>query len=164
MTGALDAAELLLHLHEPGLHAREVLEQPGDAGAGDDTIVFDAADTHIDGGDGTDTLIMSNAVLDFSNITNGTIENIEKLSLNNNEAQKVSLTLEDVLDMTGAENVLEVTGGEGDTITLDVTGWTQDANNSGLFTKGTDSVSIVSSADSGNEIQIDYTDDGTPIG
>ena len=135
------------------------------AGGGDDTIIFDAADAHIDGGEGTDTLIISNAVLDFSNVANGTIENIEKLALNNDETQAVLLTLDDVLDMTGAENLLELTGGVGDKIVIDETGWTQDSTNSGLFTNSSgDTVKIVSSADSGNEIQILFTDDGTEIG
>ncbi len=66
--------------------------------------------------------------------------------------------------MTGVENVLEVSGGAGDTVAIDVTGWTQDENNSGLFSKGEDTVSIVSSADSDNAIHIDYTDDGTEVG
>ena len=143
-----------------GLEGKDALFAQG----GDDTIVFDSDDILIDGGDGTDTLIISDQVLDFSNITDGTIQNIEKLDLNSNEAQTVSLTLDDVLDMTGETHILELTGGPGDTVTLDIKGWTQDPADSGLFTKGTDSVSIVSSDDPGNDIQIDFTDDGTPIG
>ncbi|MCP4342204.1 MAG: VWA domain-containing protein, partial [Desulfobulbaceae bacterium] len=136
-----------------------------DAGSGDDTIAFDGGDAHIDGGEGTDTLELTNTVLDFSNITNGTIENIETLNLNNSGSQEVSLTLDDVLDMTGAENVLEVTGGQSDVITLDVKGssgtWTHQGN--GLFSNGTDHVQIVSEDDPENQIHI-VTDDGTPIG
>jgi large repetitive protein len=135
-----------------------------DAGDGDDTIVFDRADAHIDGGNGLDTLLIADDALDFSVLRDGTIENIEKIDLSGSAAQRVSLTLDDVLDMTGVENVLEVRGEAGDTVAIDVTGWTQDENNSGLFSKGGDIVSIVSSADSDNAIHIDYTDDGTEVG
>ena len=93
-----------------------------DGGRGADTIVFDENDTHIDGGTGLDTLLISNDVLDFSALSDGTIENIEKLDLNNADAQSISLNLDDVLDMTDADHVLEVTGGEGDEITFDVHG------------------------------------------
>jgi hypothetical protein len=135
-----------------------------DAGDGDDTIVFDRADVHIDGGNGLDTLLIADEVLDFSVLRDGAILNIEKIDLNGSTDQRVSLTLDDVLDMTGVENVLEVRGEAGDTVAVDVTGWTQDENNSGLFSKGGDTVSIVSSADSDNAIHIDYTDDGTEVG
>ncbi|RKZ92441.1 MAG: hypothetical protein DRQ40_08730, partial [Gammaproteobacteria bacterium] len=137
-----------------------------DGGKGADTIVFDENDTHIDGGIGPDTLLISNEVLDFSALADGTIENIEKLDLNANEAQSVALNMDDVLDMTGAENVLEVTGGTGDEITFDVHGadgtWTN--NGGGLFThaNGIDQVQIVSVNDPDNEIKM-YTDDGTEI-
>ena len=71
------------------------------ADKGDDTIIFDADDDHIDGGEGTDTLVLSHTVLDFSKIADGTIENIERLDLNASTPQKIDLTLDDVLDMTG---------------------------------------------------------------
>ena len=137
-----------------------------DAGAGDDIIYFDKNDSHIDGGDGTDTLMISDSVLDFSNITNGTIENIERLDLSNNIDQTVSLNLRDVLDMTGTDNVLEVTGEAGDIVTINAHGWTENTASPGLFTNDISghSVTIVSSADSGADIQIDFTDDGTSVG
>jgi Ca2+-binding RTX toxin-like protein len=135
-----------------------------DAGDGDDTIVFDRADAHIDGGNGLDTLLIADEALDFSVLRDGDIENIEKIDLNGSTNQKVSLTLDDVLDMTGEEHVLEVRGEAGDTVAINVTGWTQDENNSGLFSKGGETVSIISSADSDNAIHIDYTDDGTEVG
>jgi Ca2+-binding RTX toxin-like protein len=136
-------------------------------GRGADSIVFDENDTHIDGGTGFDTLLISNDVLDFSALSDGTIENIEKLDLNSADAQSISLSLDDVLDMTDANHVLEITGGEGDEITFaGVQGpgadWTY--NGGGLFThiNGIDQVQIVSSDDPDNHVQM-FTDDGTPI-
>ncbi|MBC2733979.1 MAG: cadherin-like domain-containing protein, partial [Desulfobacteraceae bacterium] len=138
-----------------------------DGGRGADSIVFDENDTHIDGGTGLDTLLISNEVLDFSALSDGTIENIEKLDLNSADAQSISLSLDDVLDMTDANHVLEVTGGEGDEITFaGVQGpgadWTY--NGGGLFThiNGIDQVQIVSTDDPDNHVQM-FTDDGTPI-
>ena len=135
------------------------------AGGGDDTIVFDAQDAHVDGGEGTDTLKISQQVLDFSALDKDAVTNIEALDLTSDSAQTVSLTLEDVLDMTGPENVLHVSGGDGDQITVDLSnsgdGWTHDGN--GLFsnTDGTQ-VQIVSVDDADKHIPI-FTDDGTAI-
>ncbi|SHO49157.1 cadherin-like domain-containing protein, partial [Desulfopila aestuarii] len=131
---------------------------------GDDTIFFDSNDAHIDGGSGTDTLLISDAILDFSSIADITIKNIERLDLNAPEAQEVKLTLDDVLDMsgtTGTTHVLEVAGGEGDKVTFDTTGWSNDGN--GLFSKAADTVQIVSDDSDANRVQI-FTDDGTEIG
>ncbi|MCB2170926.1 MAG: cadherin-like domain-containing protein, partial [Deltaproteobacteria bacterium] len=145
-----------------GSDAAEVI----DAGAGDDTIVFDENDAAIDGGSGIDTLLIHQGSLDFSALTDGTIQNIEKLDLNADGAQSISLNLDDVLDMTGSDHVLQVTGGEGDEITFDIHGtagdWTD--NGGGLFThaNGFDQVQIVSIDDPENHVQM-FTDDGTPI-
>ena len=108
-------------------------------GAGNDTIVFDAADSHIDGGTGIDTLLVAETTgaLDFSKV-----DNVEKIDLNAAGPQAVTLSLDDVLDMTDSSNVLEITGGTGDEVTLTgvvelssaVAGdWTH--NGGGLFTQ-----------------------------
>ena len=136
-------------------------------GKGADNIVFDEADTHIDGGAGDDTLLISNDVLDFSALADGTIENVEKLDLNAADTQSVSLNLDDVLDMTDGNNILEVTGGEGDEVTfVGVQGPGADWSHAGggLFThvNGTDQVQIVNVDDPDNKVSI-YTDDGTEI-
>jgi len=136
------------------------------AAAGDDTIVFDSADAHVDGGSGTDTLVISDAPLDFSRVTN-----IERLDLNDPAAQEVNLTLDDVLDMTGVDqngiHVLEITGGDGDSVKIDRNGWEQDTTDKGLFSMtdatGTHSVHIVSDAGADNHVQI-ITDLGDKIG
>ena len=137
-----------------------------DGGKGADTIVLDENDTSIDGGSGDDTLLISHDVLDFSAIADGTIANVEKLDLNDADAQTVSLNLDDVFDMTDDNNILEVKGGTGDEVTFDVHGaggdWTHEGG--GLFThaNGTDQVQIVTAADPDNEVKI-FTDDGTEI-
>jgi len=83
-----------------------------DGGTGNDTIVFDAADSSVDGGDGFDTLLVADTgPLDFSNV-----DNIEKIDLNANDTQEVTLNLNQVLDMVGDGNTLTVTGGLGDVV------------------------------------------------
>ncbi|MBU1169540.1 MAG: Ig-like domain-containing protein, partial [Proteobacteria bacterium] len=150
-----DANELI-----DGGHGVDIIH----AGGGDDTIVFDSSDSHIDGGDGMDTLLISHAVLDFSALADGSIHNIEKLEMNSSEAQSISLTLDDVLDMTDANHVLHVTGGDGDQVTVDVSGstgaWTHEGG--GVFSNGIDQVQILPVDATDNKIKI-FTDDGTPI-
>ena len=113
--------------------------------AGED--IFDAADSHVDGGEGFDTLLVSDInpdpgtpiVLDFSNV-----DNVEKIDLNDAGVQTITLSLDDVLDMMtdSTNNVLEITGGKGDVVTL--TGVVDESiavdgewvyNGSGLFTQ-----------------------------
>jgi hypothetical protein len=141
-----------------------------DAGAGDDAIVFDAADNtvgdtvtvNVDGGVGFDTLLVADTSggLNFSNV-----ENVEKIDLNANEAQEVTLSLDDVLDMTTTTDpihVLEITGGTDDVVTLtgvDSGDWA--FSGGGLFTNGVDQVMIVNSTDPDNEVHI--TTDGRDI-
>ncbi|TKB24506.1 hypothetical protein FCL47_18680, partial [Desulfopila sp. IMCC35006] len=134
------------------------------AGAGNDTIVFDSDDISINGGEGIDTLLIHDPVLDFSKIST-IVQNIEKLDLSDN-GHTVELSLKDVFDMTsGPNHTLEIDAGDDDTISINTSGWTQDASHSGLFTNaGGETVQIVSSDDAGNDIHIDYTDDGTSIG
>jgi len=134
------------------------------AGSGNDTIVFDPEDTLTNGGEGHDTLLISHDVLDFSSVSDGTVQNIEALDLNSDTSQSISLTLDDVLDMTGSENTLELTGGEGDTISIETQGWNEVSPGSGLFTNGVNQVQIVAPPELDNDIDIIYTDDGTPIG
>ncbi|CAG35245.1 Ig-like domain-containing protein [Desulfotalea psychrophila] len=143
-----------------------------DAGEGDDTIVFDAADTRIDGGGGFDTLLISDAVLDFSHLAEGTVQNIERLDLTDPAAQNINLTLDNVLDMTSLTtttegeiiHVLELKGGANDTVTVDVensTGtWVHDG---GLFSNGSDSIQVTLSTDSDNALDNIHIifDDGT---
>jgi hypothetical protein len=112
-------------------------------GAGDDLLKVSYVDTvhgamtdffKIDGGTGIDTLeFTSSAVMDFTNIRNDLVENVEifKLGAGN---QNISLNHMDVLSITGETNtaienstyqkghVLVVDGSAGDTLNL-VGGW-----------------------------------------
>ncbi|MGB1342490.1 MAG: VCBS domain-containing protein [Pseudomonadales bacterium] len=69
-------------------------------GDGNDTMVFDSADTQTDGGNGVDTLLISGNI-DFSQLTNATT-NIEQLdSAGNGTADIMTLSFSDVFDLVG---------------------------------------------------------------
>ncbi|XOB65557.1 retention module-containing protein [Deferribacteres bacterium DY0037] len=99
------------------------------AGAGDDTIVYHAGDT-VDGGDGTDTLlILDNNHIDFSSLHD--VSNIEVIALGSEENQIIdNLSISDVLNITDDDNLLQVTGSEGDQV--DMSDWVKGDN--GMFT------------------------------
>ncbi|NOR58589.1 MAG: hypothetical protein GQ474_08720, partial [Sulfurimonas sp.] len=88
------------------------------AGAGDDTIVHDLSDTSIDGGSGTDTLILVDDAIDFGVLNN--ISNIEALDLGTggDNGKSVSLTLENITGMTDIDNDLKIFGDENDSVNL----------------------------------------------
>jgi len=107
-------------------------------GDGDDTIVFDAADSYVDGGEGYDTLEVTGTdnptQLDFSNVYN-----IEQIDMDNGIVdQEITLTMDDVLNMTGPDGgTLEITGdGTGDqvTITYDGNEWDTPTVDAGIYT------------------------------
>ena len=90
-------------------------------GAGDDILIWDSLDAVIDGGGGTDTLDARGADVDFTTFT-GTITGIEIIDLTKPGADTVTLSAQDVLDMSDS-NTVTVTGGSPDTVEAG-TGWT----------------------------------------
>ncbi|MBA3026503.1 MAG: VWA domain-containing protein, partial [Sulfurimonas sp.] len=82
------------------------------------------------------------------------IDNLQKIDLSDADKQKVSLTLDDVLDMTSStsNHTLVIAGDSADTLQIDKTGWTAGAVTTNTtdgstttyeYTKGTDSVSLI---------------------
>lgn len=67
-------------------------------GAEDDTIVYDSSDTSIDGGTGTDTLLVLDGTLDLSNV--GSITDIETIKLGSDAKIIGDFTADDVIDIT----------------------------------------------------------------
>jgi len=95
-------------------------------GADNDTLVWDAADTLIDGGDGTDTLLVPSGNLDLTGVT--AITNIERIDLATDTGPNaLTLALQDVLDVTGpGGDTLTIDGDTGDTANIGA-GWTADS-------------------------------------
>ena len=100
-------------------------------GAGDDILVWDSIDTTIDGGSGTDTLNASGADVDITTFA-GTITGIEQIDLSAVGNQSVTLTAQDVLDMSDT-NTVTVVGGSPDTVEAG-TGWTDGGISGGFHT------------------------------
>ena len=90
-------------------------------GSGDDILVWDSAELTIDGGAGTDTLQIDNGGADLTTFA-GTFTGIEAIDLTANGKQTVTLTAQDVLDMSDTDTVTIDGVGPDD---LDAgTGWT----------------------------------------
>lgn len=96
-------------------------------GAGDDVLLInDAAFKSLDGGLGFDILRLDNNVsLDFSNIPNSQISDIEAIDLNG-QGSTLKLTLDDVLSLPGsaAKNDLMIQGTASDTVDISGTNFT----------------------------------------
>ena len=95
-------------------------------GGGDDILVFDSIDTLLDGGGGTDILRVDS---DTDLTGNTAIQLIEVILLTEDAAGDagigidLTITAQDVLNFTDANNELYVVGTAGDEVTLDA-GWT----------------------------------------
>ncbi|MEA2017505.1 MAG: hypothetical protein U9N59_03560, partial [Campylobacterota bacterium] len=93
---------------------------------GDDSVTVNQNDdiTNIDGGD-DDTFIMetNNIELDFDNIE---AINVNTLDLGDGDTNNINVTnldISDVLNMTGTDNILTITGDSGDQVSLDADKW-----------------------------------------
>ncbi len=95
-----------------------------DGGAGDDVLVYDAADPEIDGGDGHDTLLLAGSEsLDLTGLADDILVNLEAIDLGGGAANSLTLTLDDLLALSGTTDELFVTGDAGDSVTSAGQGW-----------------------------------------
>ncbi|MFG6413489.1 VCBS domain-containing protein [Roseateles sp. DC23W] len=89
------------------------------AGAGNDNLLFDANDTRVDGGAGTDTLtIADNTPVDFTAISDDRFIGIEELDLTGHGVQEIQLNGADVLAFSDTTDTLKIHGDAGDKVTL----------------------------------------------
>ncbi len=90
----------------------------------DSNIVFDSTDKVIDGGAGTDTLILGDGIdIDFDSYTNS-IKNIEKIDMTNSSTTNdlSNIKLQDILNITDSNHLLTIFGdGNGATAGVDDT-------------------------------------------
>jgi Ca2+-binding RTX toxin-like protein len=96
---------------------------------GNDTIIWDAVDTQVDGGAGTDTLRINGAgqVLNLQSVANDKILNVEVINITGSGNNSLTVNLEDVLELSSTTNTLRVDGNAGDSFQRG-DGWTQGAN------------------------------------
>ncbi|MFG6429183.1 VCBS domain-containing protein [Roseateles sp. LYH14W] len=89
------------------------------AGAGNDSLRFDANDTLVDGGVGTDTLVIAdNTLVDFTAIADDRFIGIEEIDLTGHGLQELKLDGADVLAFSDTADTLKVHGDSGDKLTL----------------------------------------------
>jgi VCBS repeat-containing protein len=89
------------------------------AGAGNDTLLFDAGDALVDGGVGTDTLVIADTTLvDFTTIADNRFIGIEEIDLTGHGVQQLKLAGTDVLAFSDTIDTLKVHGDAGDKLTL----------------------------------------------
>ena len=91
------------------------------AGNGNDTIQITATDfVSIDGGAGFDTLVLTNGIdLDYNAVGVGTLSNLERIDLGKGDSGSVlTLTAAEVDAITDANNTLQITGENNDTLNV----------------------------------------------
>ncbi|WP_284314044.1 Ig-like domain-containing protein [Pseudomonas aeruginosa] len=91
------------------------------AGNGNDTIQITATDfVSIDGGAGFDTLVLANGIdLDYNAVGVGTLSNLERIGLGKGDSGSVlTLTAAEVDAITDANNTLQITGENNDTLNV----------------------------------------------
>jgi len=88
-------------------------------GQGDDTFVYDAADTYIDGGFGNDTLVLDMGdSISFTNLDKHYIKSIENIDMKNDTgANTLTIDAVDLVQSSEDLNEMFVTGDAGDTVT-----------------------------------------------
>ena len=85
------------------------------------------------------------ANIDFSKVED--LNNIDEIDMHSGQTE-ISLSLDDVLDMTNGDNELVIKGDSDDTMTLDTTGWSEvsstdnGTNTSYEYSKGSDTVTL----------------------
>jgi hypothetical protein len=115
------------------------------AQAGNDTLVYDALDGLVDGGEGLDTLFISDAAVDLVRGSHPVIQGIEVLDLTRVATNNLTLDVAAVRAMSGTTNQLLINADVTDTIGLsDYARW-----------------SVSSSYDIGNDVTTkQFTQDG----
>ncbi|MGK9018141.1 Ig-like domain-containing protein [Pseudomonas aeruginosa] len=91
------------------------------AGNGNNTIQITATDfVSIDGGAGFDTLVLANGIdLDYNAVGVGTLSNLERIDLGKGDSGSVlTLTAAEVDAITDANNTLQITGENNDTLNV----------------------------------------------
>ncbi|ETV25519.1 Ig-like domain-containing protein [Pseudomonas aeruginosa] len=91
------------------------------AGNGNDTIQITATDfVSTDGGAGFDTLVLANGIdLDYNAVGVGTLSNLERIDLGKGDSGSVlTLTAAEVDAITDANNTLQITGENNDTLNV----------------------------------------------
>lgn len=98
-------------------------------GEGDDKLIYDVDDILIDGGAGSDTLVLGGRgqQLDLSAAIASNLQSIEKIDISGAGANAVSLTAQDVLDLSD-NATLQIDGRSGDVVISEDQMWISSGN------------------------------------
>jgi Ca2+-binding RTX toxin-like protein len=92
-------------------------------GAGDDVMsVTDATFKRLDGGGGSDTLVVEGFDLDLTAIPDLRVSDIENIDLSDGATNQVTLALRDLHNLSDTANTITITGDNGDRVVVDLTG------------------------------------------
>jgi len=88
-------------------------------GAGDDVLIWDADDSRVDGGNGSDTLRAANGHDINLYVAGPAVSNIETVDLlSDTGSNTLTISAQDVLDVTDNGNTLTVDGNASDTVSF----------------------------------------------
>jgi hypothetical protein len=120
--------------------------------SGNNTILFDADKSAIDGGAGVDTLVLGSGGLDFATLETKVL-NIEVIDLGAEGANSLqNLTLADVVALTSSGNDLVIDGDSADSVTFaDNNEWTKGSSVDGYTT--------YTGSEGGNSVTLKIDDD-----
>jgi Ca2+-binding RTX toxin-like protein len=88
------------------------------AGAGNDVLHWHAADSRVDGGSGNDRLRLKSGDLDLTAVDNAVIRDIEIIDMRNAGGNRLTLSAQDILDLSSSTDTLKVLGGAGDSVNI----------------------------------------------
>jgi hypothetical protein len=142
----------LLHSHSVEtvtVNAWTVENANGDASAPTADATFELSLSNVSG----TIALPSGADIDFSKVEG--LASIDTIALSDSGASQISLTLQDVVDMTNNANEIAVTGDNDDNVDVDTTSWSQDSSvdngdtTTHTYSKGGDTVKITVDDDIG---------------
>jgi Ca2+-binding RTX toxin-like protein len=89
-----------------------------EAGAGNDVLLWHAADSRVDGGSGNDRLRLKSGNLDLTAVDNAVIRDIETVDMKNAGNNRLTLSAQDILDLSSSTDTLKVLGTSGDSVNI----------------------------------------------
>jgi Ca2+-binding RTX toxin-like protein len=89
-----------------------------DAGAGNDTLYWQPTDSRVDGGSGNDRLRLKSGSLDLTRVDNGVLRDIEAIDMTNAGSNRLTLSAQDILDLSSSTDTLKVLGSAGDSVNI----------------------------------------------
>jgi Ca2+-binding RTX toxin-like protein len=88
------------------------------AGDGNDTLFWQLSDARVDGGAGNDVLRLRSGNLNLTVVDNATIQDIETVNMSSGGDNRLTLSEQDILDLSSTTDTLRVLGRPGDSVNI----------------------------------------------